>query len=386
MLKLSAILLALAIPLAGNMSATAATGTSSFTGDGNWGGGGMYAQGFSLGTGASGFGVTGATGSTAHLTQFQFYKSGLADAANVQLAIVSNYFIALDPTTHSFSSTDAAVVGLSSNTLNVTSANYAVGAPINFTFSNLPLTYGRGTYDQNGLPVFESPDYAAIFVNNNGGTLTPVFTPVLITNYTQVQDPPDGSLSDGSATGASAVGTNGDWTEYVPSHDYGYRRDYNDGTTQHFGDQFKAASNFFSTDNTSLSTFGPYYGDVDFTTTFTFTPKQGDFNGDGHFDSSDIAAMEQALINLSGFDSAHGLSPDDIKAMGDFNGDGVVNNTDLQGMLNALQSGQGSLAGVPEPGSLALSAWAAVAFVLYGRRVQKNRLQLPQVCQLSAER
>ena len=363
---LSTVLLA-----AWTMPAVAATGTTSFTGDGNWNS--LYAQGFSLGTDASGFGVFGATGAPVNLTQFQFFKSGNADATNVQLAIVNNYFLQMD-SNNSFSSTNPAVVGLSTNTLNVTSANYAVNAPINFAFNNLALTYGRGTYDQNGLAVFESPDYAAIFVNNNGGTLTPVLTPVIISNYSQVEDPPDGSSSD-TGTGVALVGTNGDWTEYVPSHDYGYRRNYLDtNNVQHFGDYFKAASNFIS--GGFLQSFGPYYADADFTASFTYTPKQGDFNGDGHFDAGDLLAMEQALANPTAFETKNGLSPGDYKTLGDFNGDGQVNNADLQAMLIALQNGQGSLSSVPEPSALVLACLAVAGLWLPIRRgrIQESRI------------
>jgi hypothetical protein len=341
-----------------NTSALAATGTTSFTGDGSWNS--LYAQGFSLGTDASGFGVSGATGATADLTQFQFYKSGNADATNVQLAIVNNYFV----NTSTFTTSSPELVGLSTNTIASTST-IAVGQPIAFTFNNLALTYGRGTYDQNGLPVFESPDYAAIFVNNNAGTLTPVLTPVIITNYSQVEDPPDGSPND-TDTGVTVIDSN-NWTEYVPSHDYGYRRDYLDNNSvQHYGDYFKAASNYIS--GGYLQPFAPYYGDADFTATFTYTPKRGDFNGDGHFDASDILAMEQALANPSGFESANGVSASDYLALGDFNGDGVVNNADLQGMLTALQGGQGSLASVPEPSAFVLAGFAGLALLVYRQR------------------
>ncbi|HTQ40165.1 MAG TPA: dockerin type I domain-containing protein [Pirellulales bacterium] len=333
----------------------AATGTTAFTGDGSWNS--LYGQGFSLGTDATGFGVFGATGNTVNLTQFQFFKSGNADATGVQLAIVN--------WDTNFSSTSPTVVGLSTNTLDVTSANYAVGAPISFTFNNLALTYGRGTYDQNGFGVFESPDYAAIFVNNNGGTLTPVLTPVIIVNYNQVSMPYDGYSGD----------MNGWPTEYVPAHDYGYRRNYLDtNSVQHYGDYFKAATNYIS--GGYFSTFGPYFGDANFTATFTYTPKPGDFNGDGHVDAGDIVAMEQALANPSGFESTNGLSPSDYLALGDLNGDGKVTNADLQDLLAALQNGHGSLIGVPEPSALVLLTLGGIALLGHGRRSRKHRSRI----------
>ena len=338
--------------LATNRAALAATGSSSFTGDGNWGNPaqGHYAQGFALATNATAFAAP--INGTADLTQFQFYKSGAPDATNVQLAIVNNYFLTLD-NTNSFSSSDPAVVGLSSNTLNVTSANYAVGAPIVFTFNNLAMTYGHGTYDSQGYGVFEGPDYAAICVQNNGGTLTPVLTPTIEVNYAQVNMPYDGTPSDAN------------WPNpYLPTHDYGYRRDYNDGTNQHFGDYFKAASNYIS--GGFFQTFGPWYGDVDFSATFTYTPLKGDFNGDGHFNAADIAAMEQALTNTGTFESSNGLSASDLVALGDFNGDHAVTNADLQGMLIALKNGQGSSSAVPEPASIALASLAGIALLVVG--------------------
>jgi hypothetical protein len=358
----------------GGTTALAATGTSSFTGDGNWGGGGgMYAQGFALGTGAGGFGVADANGNTVNLNQFQFYKSGLADSTNVQLAIVNNFFLQTDTANgHRITiSGNTALVGLSTNTLNVTSANYAVGAPINFTFNNLALTYGRGTYDQQGFGVFEGPDYAAIFVHNDGTYLTPVLTPVLITNYSQVQNPYDGSPNDGAATGTAIIDAN-NWTEYVPSHDYGYRRDYtnpNDPDNPHYGDYFKSASNSYSTTATDyLTTFGPYHGDIDFSATFTFTPTKGDFNGDGHFNAADILPMEQALADPNGYLSAHSnLSAGDLISLGDMNGDSAFTNADLQKTLINLKNGQGNLSSVPEPSSVALASIAGIAMLLCGR-------------------
>ena len=53
----------------------------------------------------------------------------------------------------------------------------------------------------------------------------------------------------------------------------------------------------------------------------------------------------------------------DLLAIGDINGDGVVNNADLQALLNLLKSGGGSLAAVPEPSSLALTIFGAIAFL-----------------------
>ena len=64
------------------------------------------------------------------LTRFQFFKSGNADAAsNVQLAIVSNFFVNLD----TFTTSSPELVGLSTNTI-ASTAGIATGRPITFNF------------------------------------------------------------------------------------------------------------------------------------------------------------------------------------------------------------------------------------------------------------
>ncbi len=73
-----------------------------------------------------------------------------------------------------------------------------------------------------------------------------------------------------------------------------------------------------------------------------FAPIRGDFNGDGHFNAADIAAMENALSDLNSYQTARSFTNPDMEYLGDFNGDGVINNADLQGMINALLSGDGS--------------------------------------------
>ena len=319
--------------------------TSSFTGDGNWNR--VYAQGFSAGL-ANNFAPGAATGSTVNLKQFQFFRSGLVDtggggvdATNVRLAITSPFFV--DLSTLTTASTN--LRGLSTNTI-ATTATYTANQPIVFNFNNIPIVYGRGTFDpvtgspfldQQGFPAPESPSYAAIFVNvgtTNIGTeqdpayqLTPVLAPVMIVN---ASDNPPGS------------GTN-----YHPTHDYGHQtQDYFDAVSNYIN------GNYFATFNQSYG-----YADADFVATYSATPVKGDFDRNGVVSVADVQAMMTALTDLSGYSATNHLSlPDDLVQLGDFDSDMKVTNLDLQGLLNLLanNSGGGSMSAVPEPTSVAL--------------------------------
>ena len=92
-----------------------------------------------------------------------------------------------------------------------------------------------------------------------------------------------------------------------------------------------------------------------------FAPIRGDFNGDGHFNASDISAMLSALGDLSSYQIKRAFTNPDMQYLADFNGDGVITNADLQGMINALIAGQGSTNPVPEPAAGWLLGVAAVA-------------------------
>jgi hypothetical protein len=100
----------------------------------------------------------------------------------------------------------------------------------------------------------------------------------------------------------------------------------------------------------------------------------GDFNRDGHVDAADILIAEQALTNISGYQTAHGLTdPTLFNFVADVNGDGKFSAADLQDLLLILKNGGGSADPVPEPASWVL-AFLALAMVsgtrFYVRRVR----------------
>ncbi|HMP05246.1 MAG TPA: hypothetical protein PJ982_02760, partial [Lacipirellulaceae bacterium] len=87
---------ALAVAVLSATAARAVNFTASYTDGSSWGESGLYAQGFNPYVN-DGPDPGLAAGSTIYLNQFQFFKSGLADAAaNIRLAIVSNYFLNLN--------------------------------------------------------------------------------------------------------------------------------------------------------------------------------------------------------------------------------------------------------------------------------------------------
>ena len=94
----------------------------------------------------------------------------------------------------------------------------------------------------------------------------------------------------------------------------------------------------------------------------------GDFNRDGHVDASDISAMEVALADIHGYETAKGLTDAQLLKNGDINGDGQITNADLQALLTLLESGGGSNSSVPEPAAVVLLVLALPAISVCLRR------------------
>ena len=86
----------------------------------------------------------------------------------------------------------------------------------------------------------------------------------------------------------------------------------------------------------------------------TTTRKLGDINVDGHVNAADVTAMLGMLTDLNAYKTSKSLSTDDILNIGDIDSSGSVTNADLQALITYIQSGNGSLAPVPEPGTLVL--------------------------------
>jgi len=103
----------------------------------------------------------------------------------------------------------------------------------------------------------------------------------------------------------------------------------------------------------------------------------GDLNFDGHVDAKDIAALELALTNESGYLShdfgngtptSHGVTSSNIGSYADVSGGSAFNNADLQKLETYLIAGHGSTTTVPEPASLVLLGLAGPAALWFTRR------------------
>lgn len=236
------------------------------------------------------------------LDRFEFFKSGDADITeSFQLAIVTDYFLNLNE----FTTDHADFVALSDNTINGT-ASMAIGDPIGFTFTDIELTFGL--------------DYAAIYVTNTDGMLTPIAVPSLIADYVET--------SDGSGV-------------YVPESNYG------DPDTEF---QY-AVSNFINVEETGsyLRTFDPPYADASFVAYYDREPVAGDYNNDGVVNIADYTLWQDnfgAMIAL----------PNETATLGEVtNEDYDVWKTHFnQSSLPVGTIATGST--IPEPGSL-LMLW-----------------------------
>jgi hypothetical protein len=246
---------AVVVGLAAVSAAHAVSFTTSYTTGGTWRT--IYAQGFKASVSPTPDPMHAIT-DTVLLDRFQFFKSGQADtASNIQLAIVNNYFLNLA----TFTTSSPELVGLSTNTIGST-ASLTTGDPITFEFNHLPLVYGADTQDEIG-----NNNYTAIFVNNNGGTLTPVLVSALSVNY---------------LPGQNEIAT-----------DYGSPGNY-----------FLSTSNFINTNEfgsffaTFLATDSSRYGDSNFVATFDLPAVLGDYNGNGTVDVADYVVWRNNPASL----------------------------------------------------------------------------------------
>ena len=95
-------------------------------------------------------------------------------------------------------------------------------------------------------------------------------------------------------------------------------------------------NSMFYVDGINLRALGTLTSYVDNVTVEAITPQRGDFNPDNQLNAADVSAMEQALTNLNGYNSALGLTDASLLAIADVNNDGNINNADLQALLNDL--------------------------------------------------
>jgi formylglycine-generating enzyme len=84
----------------------------------------------------------------------------------------------------------------------------------------------------------------------------------------------------------------------------------------------------------------------------------GDMNFDGHVDAKDIAVLQLALTNLTGYLAlygSHGVTASNIGQYSDVTGGNHFNNSNIQSLLNYLKTGHGSVLPVPEPNTAVLA-------------------------------
>ncbi len=103
------------------------------------------------------------------------------------------------------------------------------------------------------------------------------------------------------------------------------------------------------------------------------TRKLGDVTGDNHVNSADITAMMSLLTDINGYRAANSLSLDNMLNSADIDSSGNVTNADLQNLITYIQNGNGSVAPVPEPGTLVLLVCGAIPGVWLARSWRKNK-------------
>jgi hypothetical protein len=229
--------------------AWAAPFTASYTDGASWNT--LYAQGFNAFVN-DGLSEPLDIGDPVPLSRFEFFKSGNVDeAANIQLAIITPFFINLDGLT----TASDAFVGVSSNTI-ASTASIATGDPLRFNFDDLELSFGEY--------------YAAVFVNiDELGNVTPVLVSALHTDYVETEP-------------GSGV--------FLPESNY-------DFDPENPTDYFTSTSNFLNIDE-----FGTFFagfegaGDANFVAYFDYTFDEstpGDFDEDGDVDGADFLIWQR---------------------------------------------------------------------------------------------
>jgi len=181
------------------------------------------------------------------------------------------------------------------------------------------------------------------------------FDPEIVLNYDSNVPTPYSSFYyqqfDGSTT--ATPNANGFYTKTIAY------TGFNNATTK---DYFQIGVIY----NSDWSPLDPYYVD-----NFRLIG-HGDFNEDGHVNSADISAMEEALTNPTAYETTYGLSAANLATIGDFNADGNFTNADVQGFLNYLKAGSGSTSTVPEPASFVLLVLTVPVMLTMARRNRKK--------------
>jgi fibronectin-binding autotransporter adhesin len=145
---------------------------------------------------------------------------------------------------------------------------------------------------------------------------------------------------------------------------------------------FGNTSAALSSTQLSAITFATYAGTAIISGTGEVTPSsltrvltKGDYSMNGIVDGSDVQAGLTALTDLNAFALNNGLTPAQVATIGDFTGDGNVTNKDIQPLLDLVATvGGGSLAAVPEPGTLALLLIGVMAGVPMARASRRRRI------------
>ncbi len=75
--------------------------------------------------------------------------------------------------------------------------------------------------------------------------------------------------------------------------------------------------------------------------------------------------MIDALVDLHAYQSSHGLSDASFVSTFDVDSDHIVSNADLQALLGKINSGNGSIASVPEPAMPTLTIAGCICSIIF---------------------